>query len=330
MRRPPVAVSDVNLSFVTPLGGLVGLVGVVAVLAAVVARKRTAGAATALRLRPSGRGGLILDIAPLVLVALLLGAAAAQPVLSVVETRSGREGVEVVTVVDISRSMLARRAASEPTRLDRARAFAKELRDEVPDVEFGLTSLTDRLLPHLFPTLGANAYAASVDRAISIERPPPDRRARRATSLEALKDLGTATFFSPESTRRIAVVITDAETVPVDLGTVRARLTEGRVTTLFVHVWRPDEAIFNSDGTVLADYRPDPTSIRALRRVAGAVDGTMFTEGEAREVAAHIRRLVGDGALVPRARELRSRQLTPHLVGLAVLPLLLIVFRRNV
>ena len=61
----------------------------------------------------------------------------------------------------------------------------------------GVASLTDRVLPHLFPTLGANAFAAVVDSGIGIERPPPDRRARRATAFLALGDLGRVAFHRP-------------------------------------------------------------------------------------------------------------------------------------
>ena len=141
-------------------------------------------------------------------------------------------------VLDITRSMLAQRAPSEPNRLERAQSFAKELRAEIPEARVGVVSLTDRVLPHLFPTLSSNAFVAVVDRSIGIERPPPDRRTRRATSLNALGDLGRAAYFDSLTTRRLVVVLTDGETLPVDYETLRTRLVDARVATVFVHVWR--------------------------------------------------------------------------------------------
>ena len=100
---------------------------------------------------------------------------------------------------------------------------------------------------------------------------------------------------------------------------------------MFVHLWRSDEAIFNEDGSVVSDYRPDPTSASQLRRVAGAVDGTIFTEGEA-----HKRRRPHPQSSRQRARSCRARAsslattLAPPLVALAALPLLFVIFRRNI
>ena len=318
-----------SLSFLTPTAGLVGLVGVLALLVLRAAMRRSETLCGALGLDPDRRHRTLREALPLIAIALLLAFAAAQPVVSTRQAREGRQGVEVITVVDVTRSMLARRSPSEPTRLDRARSLLKQVRAGLTDVEFGIASITDRVLPHLFPTLGLNAYAATVDRAIGIERPPPDRRSRRATALGALADMPRLHFFSPGSSRRVLVVVTDGETVPVDLATLRTRLVNGRVSTIFVHVWRHDERVFESEETVVAEYQPDPTSIRSLRRISGAVDGGLYREGQEREIADEIRRLVGEGPTVARGRELRSIALAPHVAAAAFLPLLLLLRRRN-
>jgi hypothetical protein len=150
------------------------------------ARRRAARAATALGLPPADRRGLAVDLTLLGLVGVLVGLAAAQPVVSRSEETHGRDGAEVLVVIDVTRSMLAQRAPSEPTRLDRSRELAKRVRAAIPETRVGVASLTDRVLPHLFPTLGANAFVAVVNRAIGIERPPPDRRANKATAFSAL------------------------------------------------------------------------------------------------------------------------------------------------
>ena len=319
-----------TLSFLSPYAAVAGLVGGLALLALRSARRRAARVEASLQLDPPARSNVFLDLGLIAGVAALLALAAAQPVVSATAATEGREGAELIVVVDITRSMLARRAQTEPTRLERAQLIGKELRAGIPDVRVGLASLTDRILPHLFPTLSANAFTATIDRAIGIERPPPDRRANRATSIGAIEDLGRANFFEADSSRRLAIVITDGETIPVEFGRLSSRLEEGRVRVLFVHVWREDEAIFEEDGTQNSLYKPDPTAPRDLRRIAGALGGAVFAEGEVAELVAAAQGQLGTGPLVGQARELKSRELAPYLVVFSAFPLLLLLWRRNV
>ncbi len=318
-----------SVNFLTPLAALVGLVGGLGVWALVAARRRSAATAASLGLPAAGRRSTLVDLGLIALVSGLVALAAAQPVVARSESTHGRKGAEVLVVMDVTRSMLARRAPSEPTRLDRARAVAKRLRNAIPETRVGVASLSDRVLPHLFPTLGANAFAAVIDRAIGIERPPPDRRARRATAFAALGDLGRVAFFRPDSVRRIAVVVTDGETIPVDLETMSDRLREGRVSTIFVQVWRGDEAVFDDQGVRDPAYRPDPTSSRSLRLVAGAVGAPVVNEGDTRALVAAVRERLGTGPLAPQGRQLVSKELAPQALLAAFVPLAFLLYRRN-
>ena len=318
-----------SLSFLSPFAAVLGLVGGLALLALRGSRRRAARVEQALRLQPPTRFGFRLDVGLIVAIAVLLALAAAQPVVSATASTSGRDSAEVIVVFDITRSMLARRAPTEPTRLERAQLMAKELRAGIPYVRFGVSSLTDRVLPHLFPTLSANAFTATVDRAIGIERPPPDRRGNRATALGALEDLGSASFFEGETDHRLAVVFTDGETLPVEFGRLSARLQEGHVRLLFVHLWREGEAIFEADGTRNSQYDPDERAPRDIRRIGGAVNGAVFAEEEQRELREAVDGQLGTGPLVGQARELKSRELAPLFVLVAAFPLLLLLWRRN-
>ncbi len=317
------------MSFLTPFGALVGVVGALGVLALLATLRRSREVDGALGLAQPRRRDAAVDVALIVAVSGLVALACAQPVVSSSTRLEGRDGVEVYVVMDITRSMLAQRAPSELNRLQRAQSLAKEVRAQIPDVRVGVVSLTDRVLPHLFPTLSANAFVAVVDRAIGIERPPPDRRTRRATSLNALGDLGRAAYFDSLSTRRLAVVLTDGETLPVDFATLRTRLVDARVATVFVHVWRPDERVVTPDGRPDPAYRPDPTALRSLRRVAGSVDGAIFVEEQRGEVADTVRRFVGDGPVGEQGRELHPVELAPSIAAVTVLPLLLLLRRRT-
>ena len=169
-----------------------------------------------------------------------------------------------------------------------------------------------------------------VDRAIGIERPPPDRRANKATAFSALGDIGRTAFFRRETARRVLVVVSDGETLPVDLEALRDRLTEGRISVVFVQVWRGDEAVFDENGDRDPAYRPDRTGGRTLRRVAGALEAPVLNEGDTGALAAAVRERVGTGTLVPQGRQVVSYQLAPHALAVAFLPLALILYRRNV
>ena len=313
----------------TPKAALVGTVAFLALAALVSGEARSRRACAALGLQPRSRRSLLADAGALVAVAVLLSLAAAQPVVSSVGESRGRADAEVIVVLDTTRSMLAREGRSGTMRLDRARALARELRLGLPDVRVGIASLTDRVLPHLFPTLSPHAFSATLTRAVGIERPPPDRRARRrATAIGALPDVARLNFFSQRTRRRVAVVFTDGETIPVGLGTLRARFLTDQTTLVLVHVWDADERVYMSSGAV-ERYRADPSSRSTLDQVATAVDGYVFSESELEAAAATVRRLVGKGPMVAQGRELSARKLGPFVVAVAFVPLMFLVRRRN-
>ena len=86
-----------------------------------------------------------------------------------------RTDAEAFVVLDVSRSMLAQSSLTRPQRIERAKAAAIELRRGLPDVRVGVASLTDRVLPHLFPSADEKVFeATSTARSRSSAR----RRAR--------------------------------------------------------------------------------------------------------------------------------------------------------
>src|SRR5664279_2962626 len=100
--------------------------------------------------------------------------------------------------------MLAARSPGAPTRLARARADAIRLRDELAGVPAGVATLTDHVLPHLFPSPDATVFDQTVLRAVRIDEPPPVTSEVIATSLGALGALGTQNFYSPTARHRLA------------------------------------------------------------------------------------------------------------------------------
>ena len=102
----------------------------------------------------------------------------AQPVVSRSEATRGADGAEVLVVLDVTRSMLARRARSEPTRLERG-AVAKELRARDPGHGVGVASLTDRVLRTCSRPLGrTRSSPSSTGRSGSSGRRPTGERPR--------------------------------------------------------------------------------------------------------------------------------------------------------
>ena len=317
-----------GVSFLTPWAALVAVVGVVGVLVLLASERRSRRLCAVLGLEPRPASSLALEAGALAAVGLLLGVGAAQPVVSRVQATEGRADVEAIAVLDVSRSMLARPSRTAPARLERARALAKELRFRIDDVPTGVASLTDRLLPHLFPTLSATAFTATVDRAVEIERPPPERRSNRATALAALGDLGRQNFFGSRARIRLAVVFTDGESVPFNLGELRSLLLRGRVALYFVHVWHPEDRVYGPRGE-RESYRPDRGSRDILERLAREVGGGVFGERELPAALAAVKRRLGEGPVTPRGRELRAVPLAPYVIAAALLPLGLILLRRN-
>jgi hypothetical protein len=320
-----------DVSFLTPLAGLLALGALVTLSAFLVLELRARRARLALGLaEPSLRARLPLALS-LAALPLLLGLAAAQPVLESTKTRRVRGDAEAFFVLDTSRSMLASARPSAPTRFERARWLALEVRQALPDVPVGLASLTNRLLPHLFPSADIPTFAATLMRSMGIERPPPDIAASlRITTFAPLAALASTNFFSPRSTRRLAVVFTDGETsagIPPELG--KALATPPGVHLIFVHVGRGDERVFTKTGLPEQAYRPDARSAAFLDRLGAALGGEALPESDADAIVRAARAFLGEGVRVPVGTQRRSLPLAPYTAVAAFIPLLVVLRRRN-
>lgn len=317
-----------DLSFTTPLGAVVGFLAVVPLAALLLTELRARRVRNVLGLGAPGRLVTALLVLSVVATGVLVGAAAAEPVLERGTTRHERTDANAWVVIDQTRSMLAARGARLPNRIARARELAVQLRAAVPELKVGVASFTDRTLPHLFPTLDEDVFAATVRHSIGIERPPPSRRRRTATALGALEALGTHGFFPATPERRIAVVLSDFETDPFSAARLGARLRRQRIELVLVHVWDARERIFG--GIEDAGYRADPASRRTVSRLAAAANGQAFGEADAGRAAAALRRQLGSGTLEPRWQERARTELAPWLALAALVPLGVILWRRNV
>lgn len=318
-----------TVTFLTPVGGLLALGALVPLvgLAAAVRRAGRVRATLALPPRPGRR--LLVPVAAAIAAALLLGLAAAQPVLARTTTLAVRTDAEVFVALDVSRSMLASRGPGGATRLARAKLVANELREELAGVPVGVASVTDRILPHLFPSADEDVFRTTLARAIGIEQPPPRAAfSRNATSFDSLADVATRRFFSPEAQQRLLIVLTDGESEPVTAGRVGRLLRRASVETVFVQLWHPAERVYTS-GRAEPQYRPDPAGRTLLEALAVASGGAVYSEGETSRAATKSRELLGEGPTrAEGVREARSG-LAAYLALAALLPVGLLLARTD-
>jgi hypothetical protein len=318
-----------QISFASPWGGLVALGAVLPLTAFLGAEWRLRRVRSALRLERPGTKAVLPAAVALCAVPLLLGLAAAQPVLERTKTRYVRTDAEAFFVMDTSRSMLAARSPDGATRFERARKAALRLRGSIADVPAGIASLTDRLLPHLFPTSSRSAFTGTIERALGVERPPPQMVQRRATSYFQLTSLSTQNYFSDSAKRRVAVVLTDGESAPFEESEFAKDFRGARIRTIFIRFWDDDERVFGRGGKPEPGYRPDPSSGADLDRIAGVIRGSAFSEGDFGDAAAAMRAAVGQGPRVKVGRDEDSVELAPYVVLGAFVPLAFLLWRRN-
>ncbi len=213
-------------------------------------------------------------------------------------TRHGRfvrADTQAFFVIDTSRSMLASAGPGRRTRIMRAIDAARRIRDSLGDVPSGLASLTDRLLPHLFPTSDPEAFGATLAGSIEVDQPPPFDQNVVATTFQPLTALVAGNYFEHETTNRLAVVITDGESRAFPLAGIRRAFRVGPgIKAIFVRMGNVHEGVY--DGTKLEQgYRPDPRAPETLRRLAEAVGGRVFGERTLGPAVAAARRLLGPG-----------------------------------
>ncbi len=316
------------LDFASPEAGLVALVVLVPLVALVAVARRARDLRARLGLQEHGSALRAGGIA-LVGVAVLVGLAAAQPVWAETKIQRIRSDAEIYFVLDTSRSMLASSGPSGRTRLDRAKDEALSLRKRFPDIPSGIASITDRPLPHLFPSPDEQAFRATVDQAVAVEQPPPMAFFRKKSStLATLSAVATRGFYTPSARRRVLVVLTDGESRPFDTAALGVVLRRGSgIKPVFVHVWKEDELVY-TNGAPEADYRPDPASAAFLSRIAAAAGGSTFEEHDLAGAARAIRSDVGAGPTKATQRSRSELALGPYFLLASVVPLGFLLARR--
>jgi hypothetical protein len=317
-----------HLALLTPFSALAALLALIPLGAFFLLGRRDAAVRRELSLPPAPLAGRLATALAIAAVAALVGAAATQPVIQHSTTHHERTDAAAYVVFDISRSMLASEGVHAPDRLDRAKSFALALRPRLQSVPVGVASLTDRVLPHLFPTSDEAAFATVVRNAVQVEQPPPALvYADRATKLSALQELVASAYFPARAVHRLLVVVTDGESQPVGPQlAVQLRKPPG-ASVLFVHTWSPADRIYTSS-VPQQGYRPDPGSRALLDGLASTMGGTVVSSSDVGGGAAAARRLLGAGP-VRSVSDTSRIALMPYVTLAAFLPLGFLLWRRN-
>jgi hypothetical protein len=319
-----------ELSFLTPLAGLFVVAALAPLLVWRARERRLRQVRGALRLDEPSRRSQAWLVGALVAACGLLALAAAQPVVATTRQLPERTDAHVLIVVDTTRSMHASREPGAPSRFQRARRIALSLRDALPQVPMGIASMTDGVLPHLFPTTDRRVFIATSEDSIDIERPPPRRTAVLATSLEGLAQVPTKNYFPPAVKKRVLVVLSDGESQPLENpdGFAEAFARQPKVETIFVRLWHEDERIYLT-GVAEVGYEPNPASEEHLRQIASLAEAEIIAESEAGRLPDRVAELVGTGPTVKREHEGRRRALMPWITLAVVFPLGFALLRRN-
>ena len=278
----------------------------------------------ALRLDEQSRESRLSLVAALAAVCGLVALAAAQPVLATTREVRERTDAQVFLVV----SMLASEGPGAPTRFDRAREIAQELANQLPEVPVGVASMTDGLLPHLFPTTDRQVLQATLGKTLDIESPGPSTFSSRATTYDALEAAPTLNYFPPAAKKRVLVVLTDGETRPLERDLATAFRREPKIKTVFVRLWDADERIYLT-GVAEFGYAADPKSEAVLAGIASTVGGRVATEGDSEGLRQAVVDLLGTGPTMDRRHEGDRLALMPWITLAAFLPLGFVLFRRN-
>jgi hypothetical protein len=318
-----------DIAFLTPQAALFAISALVPLAAFVVRERRGIRIRAHLGLAEPRRFALLALVLALLAVPALLAVAAAQPVVESTRSVPERVDAEAFIVIDTSRSMLASARPGSPTRIERARVIADRLRARFPEVPAGIASLTDRLLPHVFPTTDTRVFQTALAESIDVERPPPEAfYTTVATGLDQLAVVPERRYFSPTATKRLLLVLTDGETRPVGSELARAFSRRPQVKTIFIRMGNPDERIYVS-GVPEGAYRPLPGSETALTRTAALVGGQAFSEQQVDAAGDAAVADLGSGKTKAHLIEGERKALMPYLALAALLPLGFVLLRRN-
>ena len=318
-----------HLVFLTPAGALLAFGALLPLAALALNERRARRARRSLGVDAPPYSSYIPAAAALALVPVLLGFALAQPVLQSTRTVRQRSDAQVFYVFDTSESMRASAAPRRPTRLARALASAGQIHLALSNVPSGIATMTDRVLPNVFPTSSEQVFTATLAETVGVDRPPPKGLNDIATTFASLDTFAGTNFFSQGIANRLVILFTDGETAPYFAGDLHEALRPAPQTRfVIVRVGRASDRIFIGQRAD-RNYRPDPAAGQATRTLASVVGGRAYSEGDLKGAVGAARQFLGNGPLQGVGEGLHVVALARWLVVASFLPLGFLLWRRN-
>jgi hypothetical protein len=217
-----------------------------------------------------------------------------------------------------------------PKRIARALAAAAQMHFALREIPSGIATMTDRVVPNIFPTGSEQVFTAALADTVGIERPPPKGLNETATTFASLDTFAGTNFFSDGVARRLVILFTDGETAPYFAGDLHEALRPAPHTSfVIVRIGRPSERIF-VNGKPDRAYRPDPIAEHATGVLASTVGGRAFSESDVGGAIKAAQLFLGTGPLVGVGEGLHVVALARWLVLASLLPLALLLWRRNI
>jgi hypothetical protein len=319
-----------SVHLLTPAAAFVALVGLVPLAFVLAVDRRNGRARSILGLRePPPRERLTLPVS-VALTAVVLGLAAAHPVFRTEQPRVARLDAEALIAVDTSRSMRASPTSRSPTRLDRARRIAQEIRAALPEVPTGLGTFTDRPLPLLLPTPDRDAFTSVVRTSLGIERPPGLQSSTTISSFDAVAPFPLEGYFATSARKRLLVILTDAESTGFNEAGVRKSFeARPRTQVVLIRIGKTGERVFGPSGQPESDYIPPPATGATLASFLEATRGRAFDEHQIGGAERAAVAALGSGPTANLGSTTGRHDLAPWLVLAAVVPLGAVLRRRN-
>jgi len=319
----------VSLELLSPFGALFVLAAALPLAAFAWVERRSSVLRSALGLDDPGWRPKLPVVASVVAIPVLLAVALAQPVIRYTGVHRVRTDAEAFYVFDVSRSMSASRSPESPERFDQALAVAERAHQQLANIPSGIATLTDRVVPSLFPTGNDEVFTASLEDALTIGQPPPRGYDDVGTLFEAVDTLASGTFFSPAAKHRVAIVLTDGESRPFDPALLREALAAGpSVDFVVMRVGGPRDRVW-AGGSPVRDYRPDPAAEKRTEALVRATGGVEVSPGNTDALVRAVRSATGSGPQVEQGRLLRVLGLAPWLALASLIPLGYLLWRRN-
>jgi hypothetical protein len=219
-----------------------------------------------------------------------------------------RADAEIYLTFDVSRSMLASQEPGGTARLERARALGRTIQARLRETPAGVATLTNRMMPLLFPTGDGRSVSAVIDHSLQILQPAPvPYTTARESSLAALGLAADRSYFDPTARKRALVVFTDLDSDSFSLQGTLALLHRHRIEPFVVRVAQPGERVFDGDGHPYAYRSVSTVTVAGLRHA----NWRAFEEQQPEQLVTAIREYLGAGPMTGSGFDESQRALTP-------------------